>query len=143
MSTSPGEHQILIVTGASLRAERMDRPLAYRLAREIRKRLGRKSEWQVTVITDVLYLHDESLADCPLISIGGPGVNCLSSKLFRELPSVLAVDHALIIQMDVEMKDHRCCLWGMDHEQTVEALDHFCRLGHLDTFLAGFTTART
>jgi hypothetical protein len=66
-------------------------------------------------------------------------VNHLSGLLFRELPSVLAIDNVLLIQMDIELMDHRCCLWGMDHDQTVEALELFLTRGYLDQFLAGVT----
>ena len=130
---------ILVVAGVSLRAEEMDRPLAYRLADEIRERLGPDPAYSVLVVSDVLYLNDEALAACPIISIGGPGVNNLSAVLFRELSSVLVVDNVLIIQMDVKLADLRCCLWGVDHERTVEALEIFLKRGHLDHFLQGAT----
>jgi hypothetical protein len=127
---------ILIVVGTTLRAEDKDRPLAYRLADEIDNRLNDGSPSRPLVVSDVLYLNHSALADCPTISLGGPGVNRLTSMLSRELPSVLAVDNALVIQMDLEMKDRRCCLWGMDHAQTVQALDLFMNRGHLESFLA-------
>lgn len=136
MPTDGLDHTILIVIGASLRAEAMDRPLGYRLADQIERRLGADSPWRPLVISDVLYINDAKLAACPTISIGGPGVNHLSALLFRELPSALAVDNVLIIQMDVELSDLRCCVWGMDHEQTVQALDLFISRGYLDQYLA-------
>jgi hypothetical protein len=128
---------ILIVVGASLRGESADRPLAYRLAGEIEKRLGAESPWKPLVISDVLYINDKKLARLPAISVGGPGVNHLSALLFQELSSVLTIDNVLIIQMDLELADLRCCLWGMDHDQTVEALDMFLKRGYLDRFLEG------
>jgi hypothetical protein len=130
-------HLLLIVTGASLRGEAADRALAYRLADEINKRLGSESLWEPLVISDVLYLNENELSSQPVISVGGPGVNHLSALLFRELPSVMTIDNTLIIQMDIELEDHRCCLWGMNHEQTVEALDLFLARGYLDRFLDG------
>ena len=142
MSPDALDRTILVVVGASLRAEEMDRPLGYRLADEIKRRLGDGSDWSPLVISDVLYVNDKSLACCPVISLGGPGVNHLSSLLFRELPSVLSIDNVLILQMDVDLVDHRCCLWGMDHDQTVEALDLFIKRGHLDYFLNGVTAAK-
>lgn len=129
--------RILIVVGASLRAEEADRPLAARLATEVEKRLGPDFGRRVTVVTDVLYLNDENLADCPAIALGGPGVNGLSALLLRQLPSALAIDHKLIIQLDPEREDRRCCLWGMDHELTVAALELFIEKGYLDFFLEG------
>lgn len=133
------DHLILVVTGASLRGEAADRPLAYRLAAEIRERLGPESTWNPLVISDILYINEEALAGQPTISIGGPGVNHLSALLFRELPSVLTIENTLIIQMDIDLADLRCCLWGMNHEQTVEALHLFLRKGYLDRFLEGVT----
>ncbi len=133
------DYLILIVTGVSLRGEAADRALAYRLAAEIQQRLGPDSPWRPLVITDVLYLNDKALARQPVISIGGPGVNHLSALLFQELPSVMTIDNALIIQMDIDLNDLRCSLWGMDHERTVEALDLFFSRGYLDRFLEGIT----
>jgi len=131
------DNAIIIVTGVSLRGEEMDRPLAYRLAEEIKTRTGPESPWRALVVSDVLYLNEMRLAGCPTISVGGPGVNKLSAILFRELPAVLTIDNVLILQMDVDCHDLRCCFWGINHDQTVEALDLFIKLGHLDHFLAG------
>lgn len=131
------DNLILIVTGTTLRAEDKDRPLAYRLAEEIRKRLPRESDVRCLVITDLYYLNNEDLHSCPMICLGGPGVNHLSQSLFHELPTALAIDQVLLIQMDVELKDPRVCLWGMDHDTTVEALQTFVEKGYLDRFLAG------
>lgn len=134
------EHLILIVIGASLRAEHMDRPMGYRLADEIRARLGPDSLYRPLVVSDLLYVNEPKLDTYPTISIGGPGVNHLSALMFRELPSVLTVDNVLIIQMDADLKDLRCCLWGMDHEQTVECFKLFLDRGYLDHFLGGVTS---
>jgi hypothetical protein len=130
------DNLILIVTGSTLRAEDKDRPLANALAVEIRKRLPSDSAWQCLVIGDLHYINNEDLHECPLICLGGPGVNHLSAILFRELPPALAVDRVLLIQMDVEMKDLRTCLWGMDHDTTIEAIQTFIEKGYLDRFLA-------
>ncbi len=139
MASEETEQFILVVVGASLRGEMKDRALGYRLADEIRRRLGKGSPWRALVISDVLYLNDQRLRRMPTISIGGPGVNNLGGVLFRELSSVLTVDGVLVVQMDPDQVDHRCSLWGMNHDQTVEALDLFLKLGHLDHFLAGVT----
>src|SRR5512146_2351094 len=112
------DNLVLIVTGSTLRAEDKDRPLANGLADEVRKRLPPDSAWRCLVISDLHYINNEELHECPLICLGGPGVNHLAGILFRELPPALAVDRVLLIQMDVEMKDLRTCLWGMDHETT-------------------------
>ena len=128
---------MLVATGVTLRAEDKDRPLAYHLADEIRQRVPDDSLWQPLVVSDVLYLNDKRLQQCPVISVGGPGLNQLSAMLFQELPSVLTIDNTLVIQLDLESKDLRCSLWGMDHEQTVEALELFLKRGYLDRYLGG------
>lgn len=128
---------VLVVTGASLRGEAMDRPLAYRLAETIRARLPEESPWRVLVVSDVLYLNDEELACCPVVSIGGPGVNNAAGALYRELPSVLTIDNVLMIQMDLELASRQVCIWGMNHEQTVQALELFEQRGYLSRFLEG------
>ncbi|NLE57594.1 MAG: hypothetical protein GX616_04490 [Planctomycetes bacterium] len=137
MSETGLNHLVLIVTGASLRGEAADRPLAYQLAQEVAGRLGPESPWKPLVISDVLYINDKRLAAQPVISVGGPGVNHLSALLYQELPSVMTIDNVLTIQMDIELADLRCCFWGMNHEQTVEALDLLLKRGYLDRFLEG------
>lgn len=128
---------VLVATGVTLRAEDKDRPLAYRLADEIHRRIPDDSPWQPLVVSDVLYLNDKRLRRCPVISVGGPGLNHLSAMLLHELPAVLTIDNTLMIQMDLEFKDLRCSLWGTDHEQTVEALELFLKRGYLDRYLGG------
>ncbi len=136
MEEYDADNLVLIVTGSTLRAEDKDRPLAYALAEEIRKRLPPDSSWRCLVISDLHYINNEDLHECPLICLGGPGVNHLSAILLRELPPALAVDRVLLIQMDVQLKDLRTCLWGMNHDTTVEAIQTFIQKGYLDRFLA-------
>lgn len=128
---------ILIVTGSTVRAETCDRPLAYRLARAIRRRMAKEACLQPVVISDIWYLNSESLQRLPTISIGGPGVNAVSQFFFAKLPTALGIDGLLLIQMDVALEDHRCCIWGMDHHKTVDALKVFATCGYLDQFLEG------
>ncbi|MBN1344664.1 MAG: hypothetical protein JXQ73_18375 [Phycisphaerae bacterium] len=140
MPTSDEEHverTVFVVTGATLRAETMDRPLAYRIKQIVDERLADLEGWQCVVISDIWYLNNDSFTGLPTISVGGPGVNALSSYLFERLPTMLAIDNVLMIQMDPTMKDVRCAVWGMDHETTVEAVETFIEKGHLDRFLGG------
>jgi hypothetical protein len=128
---------LLIVTGSTLRAEACDRPLAYRLQRMIRRRMAREAFLRPVVISDIWYLNSEDLQQLPTISVGGPGVNATSQYFFSKLPTALGIDGLLTIQMDVALEDHRCCIWGMDHHKTVEALNVFATCGYLDQFLEG------
>lgn len=128
---------IVIVTGSTLRAEACDRPLAYRLQKLIRKRMAKEVYLRPVVVSDIWYLNSESLQQQPTISIGGPGVNAASQFFFAKLPTALGIDGLLLIQMDVALEDHRCCLWGLDHRKTVEALKVFAGCGYLDQFLEG------
>ena len=135
----PDEHadnMVLVVTGASLRAETMDRPLAYRVKDAVDERIADLEDWQCAVISDIWYLNNEAFGDQPTISVGGPGVKALSAYLYERLPSALAIDNVFVIQMDLQHDDHRCAVWGMDHDTTVEAIDTFIEKGHLDRFLS-------
>jgi hypothetical protein len=137
---------IPIVTGVQINAELGDRPLAYRIeaeAKEILSRLvGRPEPDQPprlspVVVSDVFYLNHEGLQARPAISVGGPGVNALSAALVNELPTVVAIENVLVVQMDLEWNDVRCAVWGMDHLDTVRAVELFLSRGYLETFLRG------
>lgn len=132
---------ILIVVGAHLRAEEVDRELAYRLRERMLKAL-----WSLGVIegpgsrrplvcTDVWYLNDARLLTCPVISIGGPGVNALTAYFADKTPRAFVVDDALSVQVDIEFHDLRACVWGVDHDSTRIAVDAFAER-YLDGFIA-------
>jgi len=121
---------LLIVVGAHLSAEASDRPLAYRLQETIQDRLHQitgSTEWPVTPLTctDVWYLNHDELQRRPAVSIGGPGVNALSAYLYQKLPTALAIEDQLVVQLDVEMTDLRCAVWGFDRRHTASALELF------------------
>ncbi|MGB7160480.1 MAG: hypothetical protein WBD40_20610 [Tepidisphaeraceae bacterium] len=137
---------IWIVTGVQLKAELGDRPLAYRVEREIRDRLatllekpdeGEPPRLAPVVVSDVYYLNNEQAQRGPTISIGGPGMNALSASLVEQLPTPVAIENTLVVQMDLEMNDLRCAVWGMNHLDTVRAVDTFIAKGYLDTFVKG------
>ena len=135
------DNTLLVVAGACLRAEQMDRPLAYRIRTEAVRRMVGVAGFDCIVLSDVWYLNSEKLHDLPVISVGGPGVNHVSGHFYRQLPVALMVEHVLQIQMDVSLADRRCSVWGMDHETTVEAVETFLEKGHLDRFLRLFPRA--
>jgi hypothetical protein len=137
---------IWIVTGVQLKAELGDRPLAYRVEQEIRSRLatllpsaepGEPPRLAPVVVSDVYYLNNDEAQKAPTISIGGPGMNALSASLVEQLPTPVAIENTLVVQMDLEMNDHRCAVWGMNHLDTVRAVDTFIAKGYLDTFIKG------
>ena len=141
---------ICIVVGVQLRAELGDRPLAYRVEQEIRTRLdaalGRPPEGEPprlapVVISDVYYLNNEEIQSRPAIAIGGPGMNAVAAMLVDRLPTAVAIEDTLVIQMDLEMTDQRCAVWGMNHLDTVRAVDLFVAK-YLDTFVAGVLQGR-
>jgi hypothetical protein len=145
MSDIDPERLICIVVGVQLRAELGDRPLAYRIEQEVRARLeaalGRPPEGEPprlapVVLSDVYYLNNDELQARPAISVGGPGMNALSAVLVDKLPTAVAVEKTLVIQMDLDMEDKRCAVWGMDHLDTVRAVDLFVSK-YLDAFIAG------
>ena len=69
---------ILIVTGSTLRAEQMDRPLAYYIQAQVQELSRGEEGYQALVVSDRFYLSHPDLHELPLISVGGPGVNRLA-----------------------------------------------------------------
>ena len=143
-----------IVTGIQLNAELGDRPLAYRVEHEVKQALARllggaespespagPPRLAPAVVSDVLYLNSEDLQSRPTISIGGPGVNALSAMLVNELPTAVAIEDVLVVQMDLELNDRRCAVWGMNHLDTIRAVELFIAKGYLDTFVQAAVAA--
>jgi hypothetical protein len=137
---------IWIVVGIQLNAELGDRPLAQRVEQAMREKLlarlgkpdaGEPPKMSPVVITDVYYLNDADAQARPAISVGGPGVNALSALLTDKLPTPVAIEDTLVVQMDLDFKDRRCAVWGMTHLDTVRAVELFLGKGYLDMFLDG------
>lgn len=137
---------IAIVTGIQLKAELGDRPLAYRIEREVRRQLkrllppteeGEFPRLSPAVVSDVYYLNSDALQARPTLAIGGPGMNAVSAMLLKQLPTALSIENTLVVQMDLEMNDARCAVWGMDHLDTVRAVETFLAKGYLKTFVRG------
>src|SRR5271157_4061326 len=136
---------LLIVTGSTLRAEEMDRPLGYYLKQRIEGILsasadqaGSKhghdlSDYQVRVIADFRWIHDEFLQSLPTISLGGPGVNALAHRWLEEVPVSMAYSERYFIQMDPDLAEVRASVWGMDNTTTQIAVSVF-----VDRFLPRF-----
>ena len=125
---------LLIVTGSTLRAEELDRPLAYYLQQQVdraSKRLDLALE--ARVVSDLRWLNDEWMQALPTISVGGPGVNELAHSWFEEVPFSLAVDEQYCIQMDPDLAEPRASIWGMDNASTQIAVSVF-----VDRLLRGF-----
>jgi hypothetical protein len=129
---------LLIVTGSTLRAEELDRPLAYYLKQRIEERIaasakggsgGKRSpdlsDYQVRVVADFRWIHDEFLQGLPTICLGGPGVNALSHRWLEEVPISLAFNERYFIQMDPELSELRVSIWGMDNPTTQIAVSVF------------------
>ena len=116
---------LLIVTGSTLRAEEMDRPLGYYLKQRIEDSLSQATangqsgleDYLVRIVADFRWIHDEPLQSLPTISLGGPGVNALSHRWLEEVPVSLAFSERYFIQMDPDLAEPRVSIWGMDNSQ--------------------------
>jgi len=132
---------LLIVTGSTLRAEELDRPLGYYLKQRIEQALsealanGREDlgNYVVRVIADFRWIHDEPLQNLPTISLGGPGVNALAHRWLEEVPVSMAYSERYFIQMDPDLAEVRASVWGMDNTTTQIAVSVF-----VDRFLPRF-----
>jgi hypothetical protein len=120
---------LLIVTGSVLRAEELDRPLAYYLKQRVESYLDAHEPslgpFEVRVVADFRWIHDELLQELPTISVGGPGVNALSQRWLKEVPLSLAVDERYYLQMDPDLEEPRASIWGMDNTTTQIAVSVF------------------
>jgi hypothetical protein len=129
--------RLLIVAGSTLRAEEVDRPLAYDLKQRIESFLtpepSASGPSRVLVVADFRWMHDDALQELPTISVGGPGVNALAHRWLEEIPVTLAVDEGYYIQMDPELDEPRASIWGMDNTSTQIAVSVF-----VDRFLPRF-----
>lgn len=133
-------HKVMIVVGSHLRAEEADRPLAYRLIKEIedwKEKVARQLAVSIepTVCTDLWYLNHDDLRRLPTICIGGPGVNALSAYLAQHL-SDENKQADVLLQIDPDFTDLQACIWGSDHELTAHGLQLF-----VDRYLDGYLRA--
>jgi hypothetical protein len=132
---------LLIVTGSTLRAEEMDRPLGYYLKQRIEQSLSEVvtvgtanlEDYLVRLVADFRWIHDEPLQNLPTISLGGPGVNALAHRWLEEVPVSLAYSERYFIQMDPDLAQPRVSIWGMDNATTQIAVSVF-----VDRFLPRF-----
>lgn len=144
MPLPASDNLLLIVVGSDLRAEENDRPLAYRLQQRIDAWLNRHVEEmnidvEPVVCTDLWYMNHATLQQRPTICIGDPEVNALSDYFAQSADAVIDSDEEqpqVVIQLDPEFTDLRVCVWGVDHELTMQGLDVFCR-----DYLADYLTA--
>ena len=132
---------LLIVTGSTLQAEDMDRPLAYYLKQRIEDCVSQASanrqsgleDYLVRIVADFRWIHDEPLQSLPTISLGGPGVNALSHRWLEEVPVSLVFSERYFVQMDPDLTEPRASIWGMDNASTQIAVSVF-----VDRFLSRF-----
>ncbi len=129
MAAIPSARFMLIVTGSTLRAEEVDRPLAYYLKQCIEQYQESHEPsggaLTVRVIADFRWIHDEPLQSLPTISVGGPGVNALAHRWLEDVPVTLAVDDRYYLQMDPDLDEPRVSIWGMDNATTQLAVAVF------------------
>ncbi len=124
------DNLLLIVVGGQLWAEASDRPLGYRLLESVQDQLHQQvgsTDWPLRplVCTDILYMNQGELQRRPTIALGGPGVNAVSAYLYQKLPTALAIEDKLVVQLDVDFDDPRVAIWGVDASHTIAALELF------------------
>lgn len=125
---------ILIVTGSELVPEEKDRPLAYRLKEQIDRR-GFSPYHRAIVVSDRWYLDNELFQICPVILVGGPGVNQVTGQIYKKIPVAWTDQGQSFVQITPAGTDAKAALWGMNQESTRTAVEAFLDRGYLDRFL--------
>ena len=135
--TTSTDDLLVVVVGAHPRAELADRPLGYRLRESI-------LQWQAghavarplqpVLCTDLWYLNAEDLMVRPTISVGAPELNAVSAYFANRLPTALAIDDSLQVQLDPEFVTLQACVWGVNEQATASSVDLFVTR-YLDPFL--------
>lgn len=129
------QQRIYLVTGSNLRSEEHDRPLAYYLRDRMLGQLGEGKQHLVTVVSDILYLNNKPIQNCPCVAVGGPDVNAVTSLFYETVPYALAIDNVLVVQMDLFMQHKNVALWGMSPEATSDAVEIFLQDRYMGEFL--------
>ena len=119
-----------MVTTSSTSLKQRLRPVPAKTGAESKLDL---SDYQVRVIADFRWIHDDFLQSLPTICLGGPGVNALAHRWLQEVPISLAFNERYFIQMDPDLTEPRVSIWGMDNPTTQIAVSVF-----LDRFLLRF-----
>ncbi|MDX9910424.1 MAG: hypothetical protein RBS39_01195 [Phycisphaerales bacterium] len=126
---------LLVVAGASLRAESEDRVIAQAVRDAANSRLSDRSQRpDALVCSDVWYLSHDVLHELPTISVGPPENNALTARLADSLPAAFAIDGRMLVQFDARGGDPRACVWGDTPHGTASAADVFVER-FLDQFL--------
>jgi len=137
----PG-NAVFIVVGAHLRAEQVDRPVAYTLRDRIAAWLEAQGEAlnvdvRPLVCCDILYINHGPLHRRPTIALGPPSCNALSAYFSQKVATAaVSADEARHIQLDEQFIVLRVCLWGRSPAATREAVNYFT-----DHYLDGFMRA--
>ena len=140
---------VLVVTGIDVPAEMNDRPLGYRIKAEIDRRGGGRPFRAGLVVSDAWFAQNRIFHLCPVVSVGGPGVNAVAASLVEDLPFLIKREDRVFVQGSWDGEQRRVSLWGMDRVATAEAVEAFLTEGYCDAFLrkvwksAGESAARS
>lgn len=125
----------VVVVGATPRAERFDRPIAYAVAKALDEAMvvgvggcaPLAPSRAVLVCTDVWYLNDDSLSAVPVVSVGGFAANALSAWMRDKLETIAGEDGWYAVQADDRRSPMRVVVWGTNAEGTARAAEVFTR----------------
>ncbi len=130
------DETVLIVTGSDLPAEMNDRPIAYGLKTELDRVGAGRAFRGATVVSDRWYADNRIFHLCPVVAVGGPGVNAVAAALVKDLPVLVQRDDRIFVQGDWDGEHQRVSLWGVDRVATAQAVQVFLAEGHCAAFLA-------
>ena len=115
-----------IVVGADLDAERLDRPIAVRLAQAMAAPAA-VLELEPIVVVDLWYLNQPAARVRPTIAIGPPERNAATAFFATRLPTAMVVEGHYRIHLDPEGITPHACAWGVTPEANAEAAETLAR----------------
>jgi hypothetical protein len=127
---------IMIVTGACVVTELMDRPIAERLRDAIDKTGGGDQFKRGVIISDLWWSKDTDLQPLPVISVGGPLVNSLTDQIIKSGRQWKIQDECFGC-IHWNNKIPQAALWGRNTTLTQLAVEHYIQdPGGLNEFLS-------
>jgi hypothetical protein len=127
---------IIIVVGGTIPSELLDRPTAELLRDHIDRQGEPDSYRRAVVITDQVWINENSITDNAVIAVGGPPANKLTAEFIKPASAAPPTGGTYSIPGAGDQKGFfrknavglpQVALWGSTAKSTREAVEHYLR----------------